>query len=193
MRDDNDIKAIFREDIKEKKIIGRGVCGRASRKKGFKGKMRTPVDFMKGQEKKDYINRKVVVYSMFDTLVSFDEFKSFDMEKRKKYMVEYLKRFSRREIADKWGVKTHTVNDHVHRLGLSQPNPAKGLRHTTTRVKIVEATPTLANTLSEKIEGFKVTFGGSYKGKEIQERLLSISQLLVEDREYNIQIILAGQ
>lgn len=182
------VETIFNDEIKTKKSIARGASFRASRKKGFKGSIKLPVDYLTGKEKKDYISGEVNVYNMYDEIISYDKFKSCDMDERKKILGEYLKRFSRKEIAEKWGVKVHTIHDYVYRLGLSEPSPEKNPN------KNKKANTTSNNKEPEtSISGFTIKFNGKYDGKTIEEKLVGFTQLLEADEEYELIFELAGK
>lgn len=57
------IEKIFLKDIREKNKTKRGAFCRASRKKGFRGAMKTPYDFMTGKQRK-MLNGEVITYML---------------------------------------------------------------------------------------------------------------------------------
>lgn len=103
----------FIKDSAEKKMVARNAKHRASRKKGFKGKITFPSDFLKGKEKKLYTNLlnngKAVTYNMYDTIISYQDFLLLDSENRKKHLEEYCSRFPTSTIASFWNVKRETL------------------------------------------------------------------------------------
>ncbi len=173
----NDIQAIFDQDVKDKKRIGSGIYNKTG-KKGYVGKMRTPYDLMSAHERKQ-LNEKVVSYSVYDTIMPYEDFKMLEKKARVRTLEEYIKRFSRKEIAEAWGVQTYSVHDWVSRLGLSSP---KQTEKTNAQQKKDEGPV-------EKDEGFSIKLSGSFDGKEIQDRLVALAQILVEERPYDITFV----
>lgn len=177
----SDIQAVFEEDVKDKKRTGAGIFKKTG-KKGYVGKMTTPYDLMTSQEKKQLSN-EVVSYSMYDTIMPYEDFKLLNEQARIKTIGEYLKRFSRKEIADGWGVQAYTVHDWVSKLGLSQAR----------RLKQIKPQQKEDEVPVEKNEGFSIKLIGSFNGKEIQDRLVALAQILVEERPYNISFVVNEQ
>lgn len=173
----SDIQAVFAEDVKDKKRTGAGIFKRTG-KKGYVGKMTTPYDLMSSKEKKQ-LNNQVVSYSMYDTIMPYDEFKMLSEQARAKTIGEYLKRFPRKKIAEVWGVQAYTVHDWVSKLGLSQSR----------RLKQIKPQQKEDEEPVEKNEGFSIKLIGSFNGKEIQDRLVALAQILVEERPYSISFV----
>ncbi|WP_366922111.1 helix-turn-helix domain-containing protein [Metallumcola ferriviriculae] len=174
----NEVQYIFEQDIKDKKRIGTGVFSKTG-KKGYVGKMRTPYDLMSAQEKRQLNTNKVVTYSVYDTIMSYDDFKTLDELERTRILAEYLKRFSRKKISEEWGVKPYSVNNWVSQLGLSQPRQTPK-----TNSHRKEDEPAAGN------EGFSIKLVGSFNGKEIQDRLMALAQILIDDRAYSITFVI---
>ena len=61
----NYYEKMFEKDSREKKRIARGASARASRKKGFKGGVKTPSDFMTKKQIRE-MSGKVKVSNIYD-------------------------------------------------------------------------------------------------------------------------------
>jgi hypothetical protein len=129
----NDYEKLFNDEIKEKKTIARGSKYRASRKKGFKGSMKTAIDFLKGKEKKIYMgNGDVKLSNLFDN-IKWEDFMNADKDKRRNILLYMHKKFKGnvQKQADYLGTKKRLVCDHRYALGITR-------KHTTDKVEKIK-------------------------------------------------------
>lgn len=139
----SEIEKMIKKEISEKKKISQGVKHRASRKKGFKGKVKTPVDFMSRKEKTKYTKgSSIVSYNIFDKIVTYEEFKLFDDNMKKGLLDEYLYDFSISEIAKAWNVNVRFVYELIHRLNIDlysiKERKDKRMSNTPNEIPVVE-------------------------------------------------------
>jgi hypothetical protein len=128
-----DIEKVFNEDIKEKRIIASGVYSKTG-KRGYVGKMLFPSDLMNRKEKYRYRKAgKVVVYNMYDTIMSFEEFLKLSEEEQKKALIEYRKRFTNRQITNTWGIGEYKIYEIMQRLDV--PRSRSGKRKDSAKVR----------------------------------------------------------
>lgn len=116
------VKKVFYLEINEKcKLKTRG---QASKKKGFKGEVKTPVDFLdkRRKENKDYRNSRMVIKTMEDLnkekVCSYKEFTNKNAIEQREILKNYLDdlKITQKQIAEIWNVKLHTVRDWKYKL-----------------------------------------------------------------------------
>jgi len=171
-----EIEKLFFQDIAQKKQAGVGIYKKTGTR-GHVGSVRTPYDFMTNQEKRK-LNGKVVISSVYDTIMSLKEFKKLDQEERTKTLKAYLfeKEFSRKQIAETWGISNSTLYHYINKAGLitSIARPEK-----------IES----KQAIEEEVErGFNINLTGEFSGKEVQDRIIALGQILSEDKEYAITV-----
>ena len=168
-----DIEKIFKQESREKKIIGYGLRGRASRT-GRKGPVLTPVDFLKGKEKRLYkSNGKVDITNMYDTLPDKEHFFSLSKEDQSKILKSYRRRgtFTNKQIYDHLGIKSGKY------YGLLKLPKKKEDQEMT--VKPPKDGVISSNTL-------KGIFGAS----ELQDRLMKMAEYLNKESSYTIELLI---
>jgi hypothetical protein len=127
------IEKVFNEDIKEKRIVASGVYSKTG-KRGYVGKMLFPSDLMNRKEKYQYRKAgKVVVYNMYDTIMTYEEFKNLSEEEQKKALIEYRKRFTNKQITNTWGIGEYKIYEIMERLDV--PRSRRGKRKDSTKVE----------------------------------------------------------
>lgn len=176
--EDNEITKLFNQDIKEKKKLGRGIFSRASRKKGFKGGVRTAYDFMSNEERKS-LNSEVKVYKMY---ISYDEFKELSKNEKVKILERYDEELSRRELCELWGVNTTRISDWRRRLGISRNNKTKLLENQNTTSDLDDVIITPFENL------FNLKYFIKSNGSELKLHLLRIAEIMEDDKEYNLTL-----
>jgi transposase len=188
----------FYQDIREKKRVGTGIYSRAG-KRGYVGKILFSYDLMSRKERREYMKpSKVEVYNMFDTIIPYNDFKLLDKEQRIKYLQEYTKRFTAKEIAEAWGVKPDTVYNYFYRYKIPVVKKARGggPRKRVTETKPAEMV-SVVNTVTERPkimvelgEGFSVQLNGEFDAETLQRRLEKLAFLLEEGKKYSIKLVL---
>jgi hypothetical protein len=192
------IEKEFYHEVNEKKRVGTGVHSRTGRR-GYVGKILFSYDLMNPKERREYMKpSKVEVYNMFDTIIPYNDFKLMDRETRIKYLSEYTKRFTQKEIADAWGVKPDTVYNYFYRYKIPVVKKARGggPRKRVTETKPAE-TVSVVNTVIERPkimvelgEGFSVQLNGEFDAETLQRRLEKLAFLLEEGKKYSIKLVL---
>src|SRR4051794_26517476 len=105
-----DIEKLLAIENREKKQTARGIHGRASKIGKFAKKMVTPVDMLKGKEKRIYKGTgKVRTYNMYEEILLLEEFEKLSKEEQAKLLTEYRKRYTVDIIANTWKMKPHMV------------------------------------------------------------------------------------
>lgn len=101
-----DIKKMLDLQHREQKRTGNGIYGRVTKVGKFAGHMRTPVDFLKGKEKRVYKGTgKVSKYSMWENeIIPYDKFKKEPVERQIALLTVYGEKFKRKEIMEAWGI-----------------------------------------------------------------------------------------
>ncbi|MBZ4649239.1 hypothetical protein [Thermosipho sp. (in: thermotogales)] len=172
----NEYEELFKNDILEKKRLCRSKKVVTTGKK--KVTVMTPVDYLKGLEKKKYINLendgKVRYYKMSDILISLDEFKKLDDNKKAEYLKSYLQKYTRNEIAKKWNVKKSFLSYYINKLGLK--NTTNESQNNSYKV--------------ESSKNYKINVSGVFKGSEVKEFIASLDLAVKENNTYYINIVL---
>ncbi|MBC9783161.1 hypothetical protein H1S01_01395 [Heliobacterium chlorum] len=104
---ERDIEKIFKRDQREKKVAASGVRGRASRL-GRVGRMVFPSDRLSPKEKRQYRQAgALIVYSLYDQLVSFDEFDRMAYLRQRELLTKWRTKYSDNEICRAWGLSRY--------------------------------------------------------------------------------------
>jgi hypothetical protein len=173
-----DIERLLREDAIEKKKAGRGEAHRASRKKGFKGSVKFPVDLLRGKERRKYMGEETVL-----GIITFQEFLNSEKEQRRKMLENLLSKYSRKELAEKWGISPRSLGAHIYQVGGNLPGGSR--RKSKPKPKPIQ--------IEGKIETFNppkfgITMSLESKGEELQNRLRNVVGTLLRDKKYTIEM-----
>lgn len=188
-----DIERLLREDSIEKRKAGRGESHRASRKKGFKGSVKFPVDLLRGKERRKYMGEETTL-----RIVTFQEYKDSEKEQQIKMMRNLLEKYSRKELAEIWGISLRTLQAYLAQLGEKMPK-RRPKRKTNPNATAIEsrATPTqfdepvILETSPPIVPKFSVSLALCEKGEELQYRLRTILPTLLRDKRYRIEMVLS--
>lgn len=128
--------------------------------------------------------------------ITYEEFKSIaDKEERRETLKRMLELCAgnRAALAEYWGVKRYTINDWVHRLGLSKKGGSGWAKRKQAQAKRAEA-EAQANPSSSVVEGgFAVNLNGAYLAGELSTRLTNIAALIETTRQVQYTITLTLQ
>lgn len=206
MRDDDrpsEIAKMLWKENQEKKIIARGVHGLASRKRGIKGAVKTPVDYMKGREKKLYTGAT----KSKNLPMLYSVFLQKSKEEKKELLEGYLKEYPKvKDLAEVWiplGLPSVDMIYNWRRsLGMKYDKRVKKTKEASMEdiIKEVEETTNKANAISakinsinseveEKIKGISYNvelIGGEISGNELSDRLEDIASSLKNGKTYTI-------
>lgn len=171
----NDFEKIFQQEIREKKLIARSSKNKVSTNPRKCSKVMMPSDLLTGAEKRKYTKSgKVVTYKMSDMFITYDEFLNLDLDKRKEYLENFLKRCngSKAEVARRWKVSSGTVCYHCKKLGLESRGET-------------EMAENKRNKNSGKI--YELVLKGQYAGSEIKDYLAGLDLTIKPDKNYEIE------
>jgi hypothetical protein len=190
----------FNNEIRQKRLIASGVHGRTGRR-GYVGKMLFPSDFMNRKEKRQYMKSGVVkVSNIYDTIIDFDSFKNLSKEDKKKYLSEYRKRFSNKEIMKIWGISHNYYYKIIHDLDLPKaPRTRRAITKKTTQVTPIvpevvgQVNPVIqpAKIMVELGDGLNVQLNGEYDGEKLIKKLEKIAILLEESTKYSVKLVIS--
>ncbi|NLM46402.1 MAG: hypothetical protein GX200_06355 [Firmicutes bacterium] len=181
-----------------KKILS-GVRGRASRT-GRTGPVRTPVDFLRGKAKKEYMqNSEVRVYNMYENQVlPYEEFKELPIEKQVVLMTKWREeigtnniirdmKVSRKkfysEILKNLGIETKPRGRRTKNSAAEPQNENKVPDKTNTETA-VELLPVKEMTLPS----FSLAIGGIFDGHSAANRLARLSRMLDAEAKYELKV-----
>lgn len=193
-----DIAKLLRDEVRQQKQTFSGVHGRTG-KRGYVGKMLFPTDIMSRRDKYNYRKAgKVEITNMYDNIMSYEEFMKLDEESQRKTLTEYRKRFSNKEIKDKWGLGDYEYyTKTVNRLGVRTQSRKSTPRKTTEKKDtalppqptaaqeetVSIPTYVVAQSLvdSEKEEGLTIAINGEYTTKALVKKLEKIALMLDDE------------
>lgn len=206
----------FNLDVIDKKRTARGIHNRASRKKGFKGAVRTPSDFLTNKQRKA-LNSEVRISSMYDkykdveNLPTKAELKAMSYgnpEECKKILEVAKAHNSGIKIQKAVGLSAGGLYDLYKRVGVpynkgvrggdvksDKKNIEKPLAKTNEndvelleRVKKLEELITIEHQSPAVSKCFSMKITGEYSKKEIEDRILSLSQIMLDDSKYKFTL-----
>lgn len=130
----SECERLFAEDVREKRKALSGLRGRASRT-GKISSVKTPVDRLKGKEKKEYLNLenkgKVRKYMIWENeIISYEDFLKLSVDQQVACLKSWEGKYTVKQIGAVWGTngkdKTWKLMEWRQKLGLSQRQPQKG-------------------------------------------------------------------
>lgn len=200
-----EIEKMFNKETSSKKRVARGVFNRASRR-GYVGSVRTQVDFLKGKEKKAYMNNSEVrVYNMYEDINNVpkvEEIKKMDKFEGCKLLTELKKLHSSASLQRYWGFNnSSSVYQLYYRFGVME-DPKIKRREEKARNKALKKSNSRRNI--QKIEApqieipvnknvFKIEFAGSYSKEDVEQRVLNVCGTMIEGKKYRVQFSLAEE
>jgi len=187
----NDYEWEFMQDSRDKKRTARGASARASRRRGLKGAVKTPVDYLKGKERKAYMSENTIT-----SIISYVEFKALDLSQRGRVLARLLQKYTKAQLRLEWGVSSAVLSGIIYRLKKICPelvDVAAVTRY---------AAPAMVTTISSEpccsVEGgvpaakviFSMALNGEFSGSDLPNRLLNISGLLDAGKMYHVTFTL---
>lgn len=141
------------------------------------------------------------VEQKYDTIMNYYDFTVRSEEEQKRYLIEYRKRFSNKDITDAWGKKPSFMYTLMNKLGIdagkkvsrtgSKKQPAKQkapakIEAVTEPVPTPEQAPSLE---LPEADGFAFRIKGTYNASAIIKRLEKLELMLSEEEsEFEIDI-----
>lgn len=187
-----EIFSLLIEDEKEKKLAN----GNRSRVSG-KSHMRTPVDFLTGKEKEEYMkNGEVVVYNMKYDDLKYEEFKLLEKEEKKKaflYLCDVFKgNFD--DIAKHLGCAKKKIYDIRYTLGITEKNvnyKRKNMKKADTKVDVKADIKVDTKVNEVKVERKVVstfTLNFETSGENLKARLEGLLKMVGDDGTYSLNL-----
>lgn len=188
---------MFEKDSREKKRIARGASARASRKKGFKGGVRTPSDFMTKKQIRE-MSGKVKVSNIYDKYKNLENLpdkqtmlqmsKNPDTIEELRMILETAKTVhATHAIAKYMKMSSGTLYCIYERVGV-----AYNKSNRVTKQKVVpelkeeEVTPIEVKPINQ----FTINMKGTYSKEDIENRILALTNLMLDDSTYEFEMIL---
>lgn len=208
------IEKMLRIDSLQKKRIGRGVYSRASRLGYIKGGVKTQYDYLTAKERKK-LNGEVRISYMYENesqIPSIEEIKKMNFEKGQQTLKLLRSRFSNTVLRKKWEISNGGFYKLLDEFEIEMKPRSGGRRkkeecvcNSPAQIKQGDGGKSMEEILSsimdegfkkitEKIKdntqnnGFTISLNGKYGKKEIEERILGISSMLMDGSEYQINI-----
>jgi hypothetical protein len=181
-----------------KKLLS-GVRGRASRT-GRTGPVRTPVDFLRGKAKKEYMqNSEVKVYNMYENRVlPYEEFKELPIEKQVVLMTKWREEIGTNNIIRDMKVsRKKFYNEILKNLGIETKPRGRHTKNTDAETKKDDKMTVGANT-EAAVElltandipqpSFSLAIGGLFDGHNAANRLARLSRMLEPEAKYELKV-----
>ena len=176
----SDAEQLFYASTSKKNLSG--VRGRASRT-GRTGPVMTPVDFLTGKAKKDYMkNSEVILYNMYDNqIIPYDEFKTLPVEKQIALMTRWREEVGTNNIIKELKISRKKFYEEVLKsLGI-ETKPRGGGRRLGKKEE--SAVSGINNTAV-----FLIVAEGHHSGKSLAAKMAGLASALDADREYAIKL-----
>lgn len=184
----NEIEKLFFSDIRNKKRIGSGAYHRTG--KGIKHRMsgiKFPSDYLTKKELKA-LSGKVVVYNMYDKILTKDEFKKLDLEIQKNMLSYWREKYTIKEIQEQMGIAGATLYRFIETLGLPKNHRSKRKKQGNSEVSTAMAISPEPVKLIKK--GLYLEYNGAYSGEQIA-KMFERLQILLEDEEKEFNVIVS--
>lgn len=198
----NYYEKMFEKDSREKKRIARGASARASRKKGFKGGVRTPSDFMTKKQIREMSGKVKVsnIYDKYKNLENLPDKQTMLQMSKNPDTIEELRMIL--ETA-KTVHTSHTIAKHIkmssgtlyciyERVGVAYNKSKRTKSNKVTKQKVVpelkeeEVTPIEVKPINQ----FTINMKGTYSKEDIENRILALTNLMLDDSTYEFEMIL---
>jgi hypothetical protein len=178
MDDVNDIAEILKEDTKQKKIVARKTI------KSKPAALPTTKEMIKKSS-------SVTTLSLYDTIMPYTQFLALDRKDRLKALDAYCERFTKKEIAEKWGLKSvQSVHDHHYRLKRSLRPAAVNSVKPRQEEKVLEVSEELAPAVVKVEEIFPLEFKiiKELSGNQIQNFTLKFLDFFDEGKKIQVDL-----
>ncbi|MDN4471346.1 helix-turn-helix domain-containing protein [Gordonibacter sp. RACS_AR68] len=187
----NDFEKAFNEEVRDKKRTANGVHGRTG-KRGYVGAVKTPADLLKGKERRQYEGTSpVTVSSIYDHIIPHDEFKSLSRKKKMILLYEYKKRFTAKEIAEKWDISDKTIYYYYRAYGVtSGDNPAPDAEEQQSSQAKEAADTSPSENIPPALPAIECSFvmTGKYDGQSLGKKLGGLSYMMGDHLKYQVEI-----
>ena len=193
----NYYEKMFEKDSREKKRIARGASAKASRKKGFKGGVKTPSDFMTKKQIREMSGKVKVsnIYDKYKNLENLPDKQTMLQMSKNPDTIEELRMIL--ETA-KTVHSSHTIAKHIkmssgtlycvyERVGVAYNKSNKVTKQKVVpELKEEEVTPIEVKPINQ----FTINMKGTYSKEDIENRILALTNLMLDDSTYEFEMIL---
>ncbi|MDW7650056.1 MAG: hypothetical protein SCK29_05390 [Bacillota bacterium] len=167
-----------------------GVRGRASRT-GRKGAVMTPVDFLRGKDKKEYMkNSEVRVYNMYDEQVlPYEEFKELPVDKQVVLMTKWREDVGTNNIIKEMKISRKKFYSEVLKnLGIeTKPRGRRPKKEEEAEAAAANEPQVQQDDRDEK-EGLMLLLAGKYDGQTLANRFARLARVFDNNGEYEIKV-----
>lgn len=191
-----DIKKLFNEEVRDKKITGYGIHGRAPRKSGLRHAVMTRVDMLSGKEKREYMKGGIIVeYNLYDNVIPLEEFEELPDDKKKDILVRWSKNgITMKKVQEIWGKSIWRYKNYRKQFGLVKPYTFKNrnLETGTTNQEEIAVDMKPIEIKQEELLPFAITINREYAGAELSKKLLNLASYFEKDDsnfDVKVQII----
>lgn len=174
-----------------------GVRGRASRT-GRKGAVMTPVDYLRGKEKKAYMkNSEVRVYNMYDNKVlPYEDFKYLPVDKQIVLMTKWREEIGTNNIIKDMKIsRKKFYSDVLTALGIETKPRGRRPKKVSEEIEAavtMESTKIVAQPVSSQRvaagDGLMLIISGRYEGQALANRFARLARVVDDHGEYEIKV-----
>lgn len=184
---------MFYEEIREKKKIGNGIFSKTG-SRGYVGKMKFPMDLLKGKEKREYKKGgKIVLSNLYDTILLKSDFLQLEPHEQKNRLQYWRLNFKVKEIQQQMKISSQDFYKLIYDLELPVNQAKKRKEKKRTGVKVdklvkpIQSPAIIQEPETEILDrgktGFQFTMNGHYFSEELKLLLNKINILI--DGELN--------
>jgi hypothetical protein len=202
----NQEEKLFYEEIRDKKKASHGIHGRASRTKGFKGKVYFPSDLMSRKEKREYTKPgKVETYYMderdINLVKSLEEIEKMNPEEARSYILRIKSKYTNKQLRNHWGLKSdyYLYNKLYKKYNVpTEKERTAAATEARMRKRAIElygqaeerpqAILTPAQT-QEDTSRMRLVLSGVFSGKEAGDRILALASVLQKEINYKVRLM----
>jgi len=178
----SEAEQLFNASTSKKNLSG--VRGRASRT-GRTGAVMTPVDFLTGKAKKEYMkNSEVILYNMYDNqIIPYDEFRTLPIEKQVTLMTRWREEVGTNNIIKELKISRKKFYEEVLKtLGIETKPRGNSKR----QAKMGERTHT--EILANNGITFMIIAEGRHKGCSLCSKMAGLASALDRDSVYEVKM-----
>lgn len=182
----NDIEKTWNEEVREKKLAASGVHSKKG-KRGYVGTMRTPVDLMTRQERRNYTSpSEVTTSNIYDEIMSLDDFKALNRQKKMLVLDAYKKKYKVSEIASEWNLSHASIYNYFKSY-LTAPTQ-KEQTQSTNRPDYEKASDKNEASTSHKTNECRFILTGDYEAEALSKKLNGLAFMLNDKLKYQVEI-----
>lgn len=186
---------MFNSEVREKKKAASGVHSKTGTR-GYVGKMLFASDLLRGKEKREYTKSIMTgEYNMYDEIMKYDQFSILSDAEKTKYLSEYTKRFTLKELATAWNLSYKAVYGKYQQYNIPVVKRSPRGRAAGSKASAIPKqaptpkTPQKQPQQPQQPDGFSIALRGEYSAEELTQRLERIGLLMSDDENmFNVEI-----